>query len=129
MRKILRIMLMCVMCVLIFCACGVKTSSLTAKITQEDEKAGNYDITKEIKFRNDIPYSIKNTITLSTRKDAESYYELMSTRYENIGSVDVDKTGNKVTINIKKLSEGDEFYGMSKSDIIKSLQNSNWTIK
>ncbi len=129
MRRILEVVLICVMCVLVFCACGVKTSSLTAKITQEDEKAGNYDITKEIKFRNELPYSIKNTVTLSTRKDADSYYELMSTRYANIDSVSIDKSGNKVTINIKKLSEGDEFYGMSKSDIIKSLQNSNWTVK
>lgn len=129
MKNIFKIVLITIIAVLTLVGCGTKTSSLTATITQEDAKVGKYEMKKEIKFTNDAPSSAKVTNNFSSKKIADSYYDLMSTLYANDDNTTVEKSGNKVIINQKKITESYEYYGMSKSSVKETLKNTGWEVK
>lgn len=129
MKNVFKIVLITIIAVLTLVGCGTKTSSLTATITQEDAKVGKYEMKKEIKFTNDAPSSAKVTNNFSSKKIADSYYDLMSTLYANDDNTTVEKSGNRVIINQKKLTESYEYYGMSKASVKETLKNTGWEVK
>lgn len=129
MKNIFKIMMIAIVIVLAFVGCGTKSSKLKAKITKEDIRIGEYEIKIEITFTNDAPSSVKTTNNLHSRDLADNYYNIMSSLYANDSNVSVEKSGDSVTVNQKKITESSEYYGMSKSSIKETLENAGWEIE